>query len=217
MSLLANKTFDGCPGGPHRLVAAVPGRHHRTAGGGYARTIDTTPAPWNSCPIRRLSDEPFERDRLPHPPMRPEPDGLRPAPCATTPHTRQAESAICAAGYLGIARTPSHCVTGGDRDCSSRICRSARAPAGGASQVLTGNRRCGGLDLRLGVRDDRTDPRRPGEAAARDRHDSGCSTTAFAAPDRRVIESQSVRLSANFLRPERRSTDGQVILKAIPD
>jgi len=43
----------------------------------------------------------------------------------------------------------------------------------------------------------------------------GCSTTAFAAPDRRVIESQSVRLSANFLRPERRSTDGQVILKAI--
>jgi hypothetical protein len=35
----------------------------------------------------------------------------------------------------------------------------------------------------------------------------------LAAPDRRVIESQSVRLSANFLRPERRSTDGQVILK----
>ena len=30
---------------------------------------------------------------------------------------------------------------------------------------------------------------------------------------RRVIQSQSVRLSANFLRPERRSTDGQTILK----
>ena len=41
----------------------------------------------------------------------------------------------------------------------------------------------------------------------------GCSTRAFAAPDRRVIDSQSVRLSANSLRPERRSTDGQVILK----
>ena len=51
------------------------------------------------------------------------------------------------------------------------------------------------------------------EACARGRHDPGCSTRAFAAPDRRVIESQSVRLSANFLRPERRSTDGQVILK----
>jgi hypothetical protein len=45
------------------------------------------------------------------------------------------------------------------------------------------------------------------------RHHPGCSTRAFAAPDRRVIESQSVRLSANFLRSERRSTDGQVILK----
>jgi hypothetical protein len=51
--------------------------------------------------------------------------------------------------------------------------------------------------------------------ATRGGHDPGCSTTAFAAPDRRVIESQSVRLSANFPRPERRSTDGQVILKAI--
>jgi hypothetical protein len=46
-------------------------------------------------------------------------------------------------------------------------------------------------------------------------HDPGCSTRAFAAPDRRVIEAQAVPLSANFLRTERRSTDGQVILKAI--
>jgi hypothetical protein len=53
----------------------------------------------------------------------------------------------------------------------------------------------------------------------------GCSTRAFAAPDRRVIESQAGRLSANslrplyanFPRPERRSTDGQVILEAISD
>ena len=44
-------------------------------------------------------------------------------------------------------------------------------------------------------------------------HALGCSTRAFAATDRRVIESHSVRLSANFLRPERRSTDGQMILK----
>jgi hypothetical protein len=40
-----------------------------------------------------------------------------------------------------------------------------------------------------------------------------CSTSVSAAPDRRAIESQSLRLSANSLRPERRSTDGQVILK----
>jgi hypothetical protein len=52
---------------------------------------------------------------------------------------------------------------------------------------------------------------------ARGRHDPGCSTRAFAAPDRRVIESQSVTLSANSLRSERRSTDGQVILEAISD
>ena len=44
-----------------------------------------------------------------------------------------------------------------------------------------------------------------------------CSTRAIAAPDRPVIESQAVRLSANSLRPERRSTDGQVILEAISD
>jgi hypothetical protein len=49
------------------------------------------------------------------------------------------------------------------------------------------------------------------------RHALGCSTRAFAATDRRVIESHSVRLSANFLRPERRSTDGQMILKRTSD
>ena len=49
--------------------------------------------------------------------------------------------------------------------------------------------------------------------ATRAGHDPRCSTRAFTAPDRRVIESQSVRLSANFPRPERRSTDGQAILK----
>jgi hypothetical protein len=58
---------------------------------------------------------------------------------------------------------------------------------------------------------------RPGERCARCRHDPDCSTRAFAAPDQRVIESQSVRPSANSLRPERRSTDGQVILEAISD
>src|ERR1700733_8004259 len=63
------------------------------------------------------------------------------------------------------------------------------------------------------MRDDRTDPSGPANPCARGRHDPVCSTRAFAAPDRRVIESQSVWLSANFLRPERRSTDGQVILK----
>jgi hypothetical protein len=40
-----------------------------------------------------------------------------------------------------------------------------------------------------------------------------CSISATAASNRRAIESQSVRLSANFLRPERRSDDGQTILK----
>jgi hypothetical protein len=42
----------------------------------------------------------------------------------------------------------------------------------------------------------------------------GCSTNVPATPDRRAIESQSVRLGASFLRPERRSDDGQMILKA---
>ena len=39
----------------------------------------------------------------------------------------------------------------------------------------------------------------------------------LAAPDQRAIDSQSVRPSANSPRPERRSTDGQVILKATSD
>ena len=66
MSPLANKTFDGCPGGLHRLVAAVPGRHPRTAGGGYARTIDTTSAPLELSPYpEALNTNLFDRDRLP--------------------------------------------------------------------------------------------------------------------------------------------------------
>jgi hypothetical protein len=75
-----------------------------------------------------------------------------------------------------------------------------------------GTRRCGGPDLLLdvGMTGLIREARR---SLCRGRHDPGCSTRAFAAPDRRVIESQPVRLSANSLRPERRSTDGQVILK----
>jgi hypothetical protein len=53
--------------------------------------------------------------------------------------------------------------------------------------------------------------------ATREEHDPGCSTRAFATPDRRVIENQSVRLSANSPRPERRSNDGQLILTATSD
>jgi hypothetical protein len=40
-----------------------------------------------------------------------------------------------------------------------------------------------------------------------------CSTSVSARPGRRAIKSQSVGLSANFLRSERRSDDGQTILK----
>ena len=102
------------------------------------------------------------------------------------------------------------------QQCSSPRCRSARAPAGSASHVLTATGQCGGPDLLLSVRGDRTDHGGRRTLCPRQAR-PGCSTRAFAAPDRRVIESQSVRLSANFLRPERRSTDGQVILKAISD
>jgi hypothetical protein len=41
-----------------------------------------------------------------------------------------------------------------------------------------------------------------------------CSADAMDTADRRAIGGQSVRLSANPLRPERRSTDGQTILTA---
>jgi hypothetical protein len=70
----------------------------------------------------------------------------------------------------------------------------------------------GEMDLLLGVRKTGMTPEARRSLCPRQAR-PGCSTRAFAAPDRRVIESQSVRLSANFLRPERRSTDGQVILK----
>jgi hypothetical protein len=49
----------------------------------------------------------------------------------------------------------------------------------------------------------------PGEACARGRHDPGCSTRTFAAPDRRVIEGQC-QLST----PRTTVTDGQMILTA---
>lgn len=82
---------------------------------------------------------------------------VRCAPGLYTGATRTCLDVIEHRGYLGIARTPSHCVTGGDRDCSSPICRSARAPAG-ASQCTPGTQGCGGLDLQPGVRNDLTDP-----------------------------------------------------------
>ena len=63
-----------------------------------------------------------------------------------------------------------------------------------------------------GRSEERSDPRGRRSICPRQAR-PGCSTRGFAVPDRRVIEGQSVRLSANFLRPERRSTDGQVILK----
>ncbi len=43
-----------------------------------------------------------------------------------------------------------------------------------------------------------------------------CSTGAVDTADRHAIRGQPVRLSANSLRPERRSTDGQTILKVDP-
>jgi len=42
-----------------------------------------------------------------------------------------------------------------------------------------------------------------------------CSTKTTATPTWRAIQEQPVILSANYPRPERRSTDGQEILKAI--
>ena len=78
-----------CPGGLHRLVAAVTGSDHRDRRRSVTRrTIDTTPAPLELVPHpQALNTNLFHHDRLPRTPMRPEPDGLRPAPCATTPHT----------------------------------------------------------------------------------------------------------------------------------
>jgi hypothetical protein len=52
------------------------------------------------------------------------------------------------------------------------------------------------------------------QSICRDRS-RACSTCAYATSNRRAIESQSVRLSANSLRPERRSDDGQMILQVI--
>jgi hypothetical protein len=44
----------------------------------------------------------------------------------------------------------------------------------------------------------------------------GCSTSVSTTENPRDTERQSVRLTASFLRPERRSVDGQMILK-MPD
>ena len=54
---------------------------------------------------------------------------------------------------------------------------------------------------------------RPADAVPTAGETSACSTSVSRTPDPHAIESQSVRLSANFLRPERRSDDGQMILK----
>jgi hypothetical protein len=63
-----------------------------------------------------------------------------------------------------------------------------------------GTGQCGGPDLLLSVRGDRTDHSGRRTLCPRQAH-PGCSTRAFAAPNRRVIESQSVRLSASSPRP----------------
>ena len=78
-------------------------------------------------------------------------------------------------------------------------------------------------ELSMGIRDDRTDPA-AGRTLCPRQARPGCSTRAFAAPDRRVIESQSVRLSANSLRPCRigsvpttsAQSDGQMIFDELP-
>jgi hypothetical protein len=47
-------------------------------------------------------------------------------------------------------------------------------------------------------------------------HTPACSNGLTDHGGHRVIESQSVRLTAKFLRPERRSDDGQAILDPLP-
>jgi hypothetical protein len=54
---------------------------------------------------------------------------------------------------------------------------------------------------------------RPADAVPTAGETSACSTSVSRTPDPQAIESQPVRLSANFLVPERQSDDGQRILK----
>ena len=94
MSPIANKTFDGCPGGLHRLVTAVPGQ---IIGPPEAVTPEPSiqhPPPGTPALSGGSQTNLLNATACPHPAMRPEPDSLRPAPCATTPHTGRAESAF---------------------------------------------------------------------------------------------------------------------------
>jgi hypothetical protein len=134
-----------------------------------------------------------------------------------------ASSTLCLQSAVGSRHMRAGCRSCGGRVCNSSLSTSQGQPRMATSQprnrTRSGSRASallrpppGGMDLLPGVRKTGMTPEARRSLCPRQAR-PGCSTRAFAAPDRRVIESQPVRLSANFLRPERRSTDGQVILK----
>ncbi len=110
----------------------------------------------------------------------------------TARESRYAPSAT--SGSLGRRNT----ALDGDRDCRPLSCRSARSPTIGARQILAEAKamwRCGpcGRSWMTGTHlDGRAKPQVPAAGRAFD-----CSTRVSAASNRRAIESQSVRLSAN--------------------
>jgi hypothetical protein len=119
-------------------------------------------------------------------------------PCWRLPRRRPSPPLTTAPGATGLVR----CVTG----CA--MLQRGRDP----SRCPRRRRRLLSLRHRLDA-PVLVHAARPADPVPTAGETSACSTSISRTSDRHAIESQSVPLSASFTRPERRSDDGQTILK----